>query len=148
VLTREFLDAMLKNDARAAEFLQRAGRGRDVPENLMDNVSESKAASLVQNPKGEAPRPITCKKLQELTIPVLLVCGENSPRFVSYIQDKLELCLQNKERVTLSNTSHGLHYSHSNLGQRILLRRISRRPKLPYLIYRAELVLPAYQRIY
>jgi pimeloyl-ACP methyl ester carboxylesterase len=26
------------------------------------------------------------------------------------MQDKLEPCLQNIERVTLSNTSHGLHY--------------------------------------
>ncbi|HET6557276.1 MAG TPA: alpha/beta hydrolase [Prolixibacteraceae bacterium] len=77
---------------------------------IMDNMAESKAASLVQNPKGETPPPITCKKLQELNIPVLLVCGENSPKFVSYMQDKLEPCLQNKERVTLLNTSHGLHY--------------------------------------
>lgn len=77
---------------------------------IMDNMAESKAASLVKNPKGQAPPPITCNKLHELTIPVLLVCGENSPKFVSYMQDKLEPCLQNKERVTLSNTSHGLHF--------------------------------------
>ena len=77
---------------------------------IMDNVSESKAAALVKNPKVEAPLPITCKKLQELTIPVLLICGEDSPKFVSYMQDKLEPCLQTKERITLPNTSHGLHY--------------------------------------
>ena len=77
---------------------------------IMDNIAESKAAALVQNPKGEAPPPITCKKLQELSIPVLIVSGEDSPKFVSYMQDKLEPCLRNKERVTLSNTSHGLHY--------------------------------------
>lgn len=77
---------------------------------IMDNIAESKAASLVKNPKGgEVPSPITCETIQELTIPILLVCGEDSPQFVSYMQDKLEPCLKNGERVTLSNTSHGLH---------------------------------------
>lgn len=89
---------------------------------IMDNVNESKAASLVRNPKGEAPSPITCKKLHELTIPVLLVCGENSPEFVSYMQNKLEPCLQTKERVTLSNTSHGLHYESPDAFNKAVLQ--------------------------
>lgn len=93
---------------------------------IMDNMAESKAAALVQNPKGEAPPPITCKKLQEIPIPVLLVCGENSPKFVSYMQDKLEPCLQNKERVTLSNTSHGLHYENPSEFNKAVLGFINK----------------------
>lgn len=76
---------------------------------IMDNVAESKAAALVKTPKGDTP-PVTCRILQELSIPVLLVCGEDSPEFVAYMQDKVEPCLQIKERITLPNTSHGLHY--------------------------------------
>lgn len=89
---------------------------------IMDNVGESKSASLVQKPKGDAPPAITCEKLQALTIPVLLVCGEKSPEFVSYMQAKLEGCLQTVERVTLSNTSHGLHFENPDAFNKATLQ--------------------------
>jgi pimeloyl-ACP methyl ester carboxylesterase len=89
---------------------------------IMDNVGESKSASLVQKPKGDAMPPITCEKLQELTVPVLLVCGENSPEFVSYMQDKLEGCLQTEERVTLAKTSHGLHFENPDAFNKVTLQ--------------------------
>src|SRR5688572_15949224 len=63
----------LNEDQKAVEFFFELVMGKeDYFQNLseknreiiMDNIAESKAASLVQNPKGETPPPITCKKLQ------------------------------------------------------------------------------------
>lgn len=93
---------------------------------IMDNMAESKAEALVQNPKGDTPLPITCKEVEMLTAPILLVCGGESPRFVTYLQDKLEACLQNKDRVTLSNTNHGLHYENPEAFNKAVLQFIGK----------------------
>lgn len=95
-------------------------------EMIMDNVPESKAASLVQKPKGDAPPPITCGKIKELTFPVLLVCAQNSPKFVTYMQDKFEACLKNGERVTISNSSHGLHADNPVVFNKVVLDFIAK----------------------
>jgi pimeloyl-ACP methyl ester carboxylesterase len=50
---------------------------------------------------------VTCNELKQITVPVLLVGGANSPILFSSILNELERCLSNRERVVLPNASHG-----------------------------------------
>lgn len=107
LLLNEFLAGLMRTkeayrrneDREAARIFIGLVMGReDYLENLdeearqivLDNLAEAKAETLVKVPKGDALPPITCEGVQKLTIPVLLVCGAESPKFVTYMQDKLE----------------------------------------------------------
>lgn len=51
---------------------------------------------------------ITCDDLKKIKTPVLLLKGDRSPLFFTSILSKIDRCLEDKERATLSNASHGL----------------------------------------
>ena len=51
---------------------------------------------------------ITCDHLKKIKQPVLLLKGDRSPLFFTSIISKIDSCLENKERATLPNSSHGL----------------------------------------
>ncbi|MEO5907091.1 MAG: alpha/beta hydrolase [Saprospiraceae bacterium] len=52
--------------------------------------------------------PITCDDLKKIKTPILLLEGNRSPLFLTSITSELDRCLDNEERATLSNSSHGL----------------------------------------
>jgi len=88
---------------------------------IMDNVAAQKASFLAQNPEDE-PLSLHCANIENLTVPTLLVEGEKSPGWLIYLQDKLEACLQNKERVRLPNTTHGLEYENPEAFNKAVLQ--------------------------
>ena len=57
----------------------------------------------------EQRRPVNCKELESLSMPVLLVGGEKSPARYGQILTVIEPCLKQRERVTIPNASHGMH---------------------------------------
>jgi len=48
--------------------------------------------------------------------------GEYSPEWLLYVKEKLEACLQNKERVRLPNTTHGLEYENPEAFNKTVLQ--------------------------
>jgi non-heme chloroperoxidase len=71
---------------------------------IMDNAPEFKAEMIYGGfppfPKEEAGR---------MTIPALLVCGQNSPKFFHSISDRLERILPNNEKVVVPDAGHFIH---------------------------------------
>jgi len=88
---------------------------------IKDNVADRKARLLDQSLKQKS-IPVLCTDIQKITVPTLIVEGEKSPGWMIYLQEKLEACLQNKERVRLSNTSHGLNYENPEAFNKSVLQ--------------------------
>ena len=53
---------------------------------------------------------VGCNDVKKIKAPVLLVKGDKSPPIFLLMIDELNRCLNNREVVTLTNTSHGLEY--------------------------------------
>lgn len=70
---------------------------------IMENILELRGFAL--NDKFFIT--VTCNELKQITVPVLLVGGANSPILFTSILNELERCLSNRERVVLPNASHG-----------------------------------------
>ena len=57
----------------------------------------------------EQRRPVSCRELEALNMPVLLVGGEKSPARYGQVLTVIEPCLKQRERVTIPSASHGMH---------------------------------------
>jgi pimeloyl-ACP methyl ester carboxylesterase len=68
----------------------------------MDNVKSLRRelASMSQE--------FTCQDAQKVGVPTLLIKGEQSPKFLHHIIDKLASCLPNSEQTTIPEESHEL----------------------------------------
>ncbi|MDG3583888.1 alpha/beta fold hydrolase [Galbibacter pacificus] len=95
---------------------------------IMDNIAERKASLLAQSRKAD-PVPLHCSDIKNIRVPVLLVGGGESPGWVGYIMDKLEACIENKNRVILPNTTHGLEYQNPEAFNRAVLQFIGEHEK-------------------
>ena len=76
-------------------------QGREI---MMDNTLELRGSVFTKNLFP----PVTCDNLKKIKTPVLLLKGDRSPLLLTSIIKELDRCLSNKERVTLSHSSHGL----------------------------------------
>jgi pimeloyl-ACP methyl ester carboxylesterase len=72
---------------------------------LLDNSTALKAELLGPGFPQEFPR----NKANKLTVPTLLVCGENSPKFFHSISNKLFHILPNCQQLTIADASHDMH---------------------------------------
>ena len=66
-------------------------------------------AWTIKGMEDEERRPVNCRELEALNMPVLLVGGEKSPARYGQILTVIEPCLKQRERVTIPNASHGMH---------------------------------------
>jgi pimeloyl-ACP methyl ester carboxylesterase len=66
-------------------------------------------AWTIKGMEEEERRPVNCRELEALNMPVLLVGGEKSPARYGQILTVIEPCLKQRERVTIPNASHGMH---------------------------------------
>ncbi|MCP4718339.1 MAG: alpha/beta hydrolase [Desulfobacteraceae bacterium] len=57
----------------------------------------------------DAKEPFSCEDAKEITKPILLITGENSPRIYGMMHGKLENSLINYEKTVINNASHGMH---------------------------------------
>jgi pimeloyl-ACP methyl ester carboxylesterase len=71
---------------------------------LMDNAPELKAELLY----GDFP-PFPKEEAGRMTLPTLLVCGQNSPKFFQSISDILGKILPNSEKVVIPDSGHLIH---------------------------------------
>ena len=67
---------------------------------------------------------VTCKDLEKIKTPVLLVGGDK-PGF-DEIYSKMEPCLSNKEKAILPNTTHGLQMENPSEFNKVVLGFIDR----------------------
>jgi pimeloyl-ACP methyl ester carboxylesterase len=58
--------------------------------------------------------------------PILLVTGQNSPRALVRMTDRLEELLPNTERVTIPNASHVMHYENPTATNKAILDFLGR----------------------
>ncbi|MDR8392433.1 alpha/beta hydrolase [Aliifodinibius sp. S!AR15-10] len=76
---------------------------------MLENAHELMGEMNSMNAKGVDFFPaFSCKEAQKINIPTLLVDGEISPTFLRLINDALERCLPDNERVVIPAASHDL----------------------------------------
>lgn len=92
---------------------------------MTDEIATEKSAFLSMG-DPQYKQPFTEADIRNMTIPVLLVSGENTPLWLSHLTDRLEALLQNEKRVVLPNTSHGLEFTSPNAFNTTVLKYISR----------------------
>jgi esterase len=83
------------------------GSWKNLPEAVRQMVRDN--AWTIKGIEEEQRRPVNCRDLESLVMPVLLVGGEKSPPRYGQILTVIEPCLKQRERVTLPNASHGMH---------------------------------------
>lgn len=93
-------------------------QGRDI---IMNNTLELRGYVLT---KDSSPS-ITCDHLKKIKKPVLLLKGDRSPLFFTSIISEIDRCLENKERATLPNSSHGLELENPLEFNKIVLAFIN-----------------------
>ena len=74
---------------------------------------------------GGSDYPVTCSDLAGLRMPVLLMQGEKSPRFVSIV-DATHRCLPSAERATIPNAGHGMHLMNPAGFEKVLVQFLSK----------------------
>ena len=57
----------------------------------------------------DAKEPFTCAEAGRISVPVLLVTGENSPRSYGDMMEALAPCLKQHEKVTIPNAAHAMN---------------------------------------
>lgn len=95
---------------------------------MMDEIATEKNDFLSEG-DPEYKQPFTESDIRKLTIPVLLVSGANTPRWLSHLTDRLAAVLPNDERVVLSNTSHGLEFTNPGAFNKAVLGFIDKQEK-------------------
>lgn len=71
---------------------------------IMSNVLELRGIALSKNIFP----PVSCEDLKKIKTPVLIITGEKTLLLFNAINEELNKCLTNKEKVILSNATHGL----------------------------------------
>jgi pimeloyl-ACP methyl ester carboxylesterase len=92
---------------------------------MTDEIATEKNIFLSEGDPEYQP-PFTEADIRDMTIPVLLVSGADTPRWLAHLTDRLEMYLQNKERVILPNTSHGLEFTSPEAFNKAVLEFIDR----------------------
>ncbi|HKP70903.1 MAG TPA: alpha/beta hydrolase, partial [Pyrinomonadaceae bacterium] len=72
--------------------------------------------------------PVACEHLRRVTLPVLLMRGELSPRLALVGNTKLSECLPNSSEAVLDSTSHGLHIENPTEFGRVVLNFLNSLP--------------------
>jgi pimeloyl-ACP methyl ester carboxylesterase len=57
----------------------------------------------------DAQETLNCEAVKRIDNPILLITGEKSPSIYGMMHDKLESCLINYQKITITNASHGMH---------------------------------------
>lgn len=71
------------------------------------NMNSDNAASYLADATTKRPRAaFTCDRAKAIAVPVLLSNGARSQNFFLRINDRLETCLPNSERIVITGSSH------------------------------------------
>ena len=121
----ELAEAFMNNEPeKAARMFLAAG----IDSTYFSRISQLDREIIMANPQelraiafGTDFKPnITCKDLEKIKIPVLLLGGDKSG-FDGFYSTKMEPCLSNKEKAILPNTTHGLEIENPSEFNKIVL---------------------------
>ncbi len=107
---RLFIDGVM--GAGAFDSYSPAARRR-----LVENAPELRAETSAE----EYFTPVTPEELGRISVPVLLLAGERSPKMFGMILDVLERSLPNCRRVTIPNASHGMNAQNAEAFNRAVV---------------------------
>jgi pimeloyl-ACP methyl ester carboxylesterase len=68
---------------------------------------------------------LTCAEAGAVELPVLMVLGERSPRYVGEVLSGVRECLRNEQTVTIPGASHGIHYEQPDAFNRAVFSFIA-----------------------
>jgi non-heme chloroperoxidase len=86
------------------------------------NMNSDNAASYLADAKTKRPRAaFTCDMAKAISVPVLLSNGERSQNFFFRINDQLEACLPNSERIVVAGSSHTVPSENSDVYDEAVL---------------------------
>ena len=94
----------------------------EVKNMVMTNVLELRGIALSKNVFP----PVSCDDLKKIKTPVLVMTGEKTQPLFSIINEELSRCLVNKEKVILSNATHGLEMENPADFNKIVLAFINK----------------------
>lgn len=77
---------------------------QEVRTQMMENVLELRGIALAKNIFP----PVSCDNLKKIKTPVLIMTGQNTLLLFKTINEELNKCLINREKVMLPNATHGL----------------------------------------
>jgi pimeloyl-ACP methyl ester carboxylesterase len=89
---------------------------------IMSNVLELRGIALTKNIFP----PVSCDDLKKIKTPVLIMTGEKTLPLFRVINEELNKCLPNKEKVILPNATHGLEMENPVDFNRIVLAFIEK----------------------
>jgi len=75
--------------------------------------------------------PLSDELLEQVTVPVLLTTGQDSPAFLTRLIDRLEKLLPDSRRVTIAAASHFMHEDNAEAFSREVLKFWVQQPPLP-----------------
>jgi pimeloyl-ACP methyl ester carboxylesterase len=100
---RDDLDAVLK-------IMGKAVFGQEAFRNLSESrLEQGRANTIKAELLGSGFAPVDDEQVRQVSAPVLLVRGQNSPKMFHRILDRLEELLPNTESVTIPGKSHLMH---------------------------------------
>ena len=89
--------------------IQGAGTFDKLPATAVDRIMDNAPAMKAQAMATDQYPVFTCKDVQRIEKPVLLVAGEGSHKMLHVILNELERCLQNSKIVMIPNASHNMY---------------------------------------
>jgi esterase len=82
------------------------------------------AWTLIQS--GDGSNPITCSDFKVLTMPVLLMQGEKTPRRLANIVDATHKCLPSSEHMVIPDAGHAMHVMNPAAFEKALVQFLSK----------------------
>ena len=95
---------------------------QEVRTQMMDNVLELRGIALAKNIFP----PVNCDSLKKIKTPVLIMTGQNTLVLFKKINEELNKCLVNREKVILPNATHGLEVENPGDFNKIVLAFIDK----------------------
>ncbi|HLG38620.1 MAG TPA: alpha/beta hydrolase [Chitinophagaceae bacterium] len=89
----------------------------EVQSMMMANIPELRGVALSKNSFPS----VTCRDLNKINTPVLLLTGEKTALLFSAITDELNKCLPDKEKAVLPAATHGLQFENPGDFNKIVL---------------------------
>jgi pimeloyl-ACP methyl ester carboxylesterase len=127
------MKAFAQGDAQgAARFFLRGVLGHRIVVEELPLLSRQGLLANAESLEQESDKgmvPFSCEDARRISAPVLLIGGERSPYFFTHILDRLQQCLPNSRRLTLSAVSHDLHLADPEGFVRAALAFLKEQPK-------------------
>lgn len=99
-----------------------ANMPKEVRDQMNENILELRGVALSKNLFP----PISCDDLKKIKTPTMIMTGERTLLMFKAINEQLDKCLTNKEKVILTNASHGLETENPSDFNKIVLAFINK----------------------